>query len=128
MKSRDEYERDVCLRLQSAEVVRFLKVSLPKWSPRVGGCHDNVDRWVEANSGFAVVRGWVTYIDFQIKIRLTAHSVVRDALGRLFDITPLGNECVRSSMKFVPHLGTEEEFRYVMTGGIEIDCVCRGGQ
>ena len=93
MKSRDEYERDVCLRLQSAEVVRFLKVSLPEWSPRVGGCHDNVDRRVEANSGFAVVRGWVTCIDFQITIRVTAHSVVRGALGRLFDITPLGNVC-----------------------------------
>jgi hypothetical protein len=41
---------------------------------------------------------------------LTAHSVVRDPDGTLYDITPLGDEGVRASLRFVPHAGTEEEF------------------
>jgi hypothetical protein len=41
---------------------------------------------------------------------LTAHSVVREPAGTLYDITPLGDESVRASLRFVPHIGTEEEF------------------
>ncbi|MEI9978413.1 MAG: hypothetical protein WDN23_05330 [Edaphobacter sp.] len=43
-------------------------------------------------------------------IMLTAHSVVRDPGGNLFDITPLGDETVRPSLRFVAHVGTEDEF------------------
>lgn len=36
--------------------------------------------------------------------------MVRDTDGTLYDITPLGDESVRTSLRFVPRDGTEEEF------------------
>jgi hypothetical protein len=64
----------------------------------------------------------VTYVDFQIKIWLTAHSVVRDADGRLFDITPLGDERVRPTMRFVPHFGDEQLFLSMKKSSNVIEC------
>jgi len=39
-----------------------------------------------------------------------AHSVVRDSNGNLYDITPIGDEGLRPSLLFVPHVGSEAEF------------------
>jgi len=56
-------------------------------------------------------RGWVTQADLGLSIRLVAHSVVRGADGKKFDITPLENEADgRKGMRFVEHLGSDQDF------------------
>ena len=85
-------------------------------------CHQNVDRFIKENSGYKVVRGWVTYADFGLSVGLTAHSVIQDRDGQLIDITPLGNERDRPGMRFVRHIGTEQEFRSMRDCGISIEC------
>ena len=92
-------------------------------TPKCSECHSNVDRWVRENPGATAVRGWVTYLDFQVSTRLTAHSVVRGVDGQLFDITPLGDERDRAGMRFVPHLGSDEEFLSMKESRIFIDCM-----
>jgi hypothetical protein len=52
---------------------------------------------------------------------LTAHSVVRDMDGQLFD-TPLADERVQDTIRFVPHLGDEQLFLSMKALGINIDC------
>ncbi|HEB3529301.1 TPA: hypothetical protein RZC51_000759 [Burkholderia cenocepacia] len=57
---------------------------------------------------------------------LTAHSVVRGADDVLFDITPLEREEERKGMRFVPHLGSEDEFTAERQRNIFINCPCAG--
>jgi hypothetical protein len=120
--TRAEYAKLICRRLYQAVNVPFRIVSLAEWFPRVAYCHPNVDSWVGAHPGDTAVRGWVTYADFGLSIRLTAHSVVRGADGQLFDITPLENELYRDSMRFIPHPGDEQSFASMMKADIFIDC------
>ncbi len=88
--NRADYEADICGRLDQAERVPFKPVFIGDWRPQVAQCHENVDAWVKGNLGAVAVRGWVTYASFgELGIGLTAHSVVQDSDGRLFDITPL---------------------------------------
>ena len=113
--SRASYEARICEAFAVATVPPYRQVSLPEWVPIVSHCHLNVDRWVESNPGHSTVRGWVLYMSCLhesgiMGTMLTAHSVVREPAGTLYDITPLGDESVRASLRFVPHIGTEEEF------------------
>lgn len=64
----------------------------------------------------------MTIIDSGIAITLTAHSVVRNMNGKLFDITPVENEDVRTTMNFVPHIGDDAKFFAVVKRSITIDC------
>jgi len=68
----------------------------------------------------------VPHADFGISIGLTAHSVVRDQNGQLIDITPLGNERDRVGMRFVPHIGTEQEFKSMKDSNVFIECYLNG--
>jgi hypothetical protein len=121
--TRIKYERSVCDRLAQASLVAFRNVTFVDGSlPLPTACHQNADRWAEENPGASVVRGWVTYADFGLSVGLTAHSVVRGRDGQLFDITPLGNERDRAGMRFVPHLGTEQEFMMMKESSIFIHC------
>ena len=122
MQTRADYEASICQRLRQAKRVPFRVVSLEGWRPKVGDCHRNVDKWVEANHGAAALRGWVTYARLGDAIGLTAHSVVRSLDGHLFDITPLENEYYRTGMRFVPHLGDEQVFCAMKELGICINC------
>ncbi len=107
----EAYRRAICIGLKTAVLVPYVHVSIGDWQPRVGDCHNNVDHWVREKPGDSPVRGWVTFgTDGGTKILLTLHSVVRGADGRLFDITPLGNEVVRGTMFFVPHTESEDDF------------------
>jgi hypothetical protein len=112
--NRAEYDRGICSRLAKAEGVKFRKVSLGEWIPIVGDCHNNVDRWVGEVLGHRAVRGWVSYkeciVNGRLGLELTAHSVVRDENGGLFDITPLCDERMRGGMRFVEHIGDESLF------------------
>jgi len=112
---RADYERALCSQTAGAEVPEFRKVFLTGWIPEISSCHKNVDHWVSAHTGQTAVRGWVFYMPYAFETGecgkvYTAHSVVRDCDGSLYDITPLGDERVRSSLRFVPHLGPEAEF------------------
>jgi hypothetical protein len=121
--NRTEYEKSVCTRLAKAAHITFRKVSFADGSrPLPSACHQNAEKWVTENPGATVVRGWVTYADFGVSIGLTAHSVIRDYDGQLFDITPLENERYRPGMRFVPHFGIEEEFTAMKRLGIFIQC------
>jgi len=125
--TRAEYERSVCDRLANATRIPFRPVSFADGTvPKVGDCHRNADKWVEENPGTVVIRGWVTYADFGLAIGLTAHSVVQDRDGQLIDITPLGNERDRVGMRFVPHIGSEQEFTSMKDSNVFIECHLNG--
>ncbi len=113
--ARAEYEAAICKQLMGAKPVPFRKVSLDGWRPRASPhCHENVDTWVRAMRGHRAVRGWVflkeCYTGSGFGEELTAHSVVRDEKGNLFDITPIQDEKLRQSMRFVLHVGDERLF------------------
>jgi hypothetical protein len=79
---------------------------------------------VQANTGSAVVRGWVTYASFgDAGFGLTAHSVVRDPDGSLFDITPLLDDSLRQGMQFIEHDGDLASFDKMKAHGIQIHCL-----
>jgi hypothetical protein len=76
-------------------------------------CHTNVDRWVKENPECKAVRGWLDTGGL-----LDHHSVVTEADGTLFDVTPLRTP----GLGFIPHLGDEETFRALRAYG-QITCV-----
>jgi len=125
MTSRSDYEASICQRLGEALRVPFRHVSLPGWSPEVADCHANVDKWVQVHPECTATREWVTYADLGVAIGLTAHSVVRNIDGHLFDITPLGNEDCRFGMRFIPYLGEDRDFFALKEVGIYINCSIR---
>jgi hypothetical protein len=86
----------------------------------------NVDAWVQANPGSVALRGWVTYANFLVAIGLTAHSVVQDADGQRFDITPLEDENLRQGMAFIRHIGGGDAFFEAKAKGLWINCPCLG--
>lgn len=120
--TRADYEASICRQLSQAELVPFRLVSLPDGDPTASNCHSNVDRWVEAHPGTTAVRGWVAFASCGDATGLTAHSVVRDTDGQLFDITPLGNECDRAGIRFVSDTGGEQVFGAMKGIGIHIWC------
>jgi hypothetical protein len=121
--TRNDYEKSICDRMAEAVSVPYRGVSFADGStPVQSACHDNADRWVKENPEFAVARGWVTFADYGLSVGLTAHSVVRDSDGQFLDITPLGNERDRAGMRFIPHVGTEQEFRSMKISNIFIEC------
>jgi hypothetical protein len=121
--TRDEYERDICARSGAASsVIVKHDDGFDGWKPKVGGCHDNVDHWVKYHAGHTAVRGWIVYYsggnDFVV---YTAHSVVRDQNGELFDITPLcNNDHARG--QFITHLGDDATFLATRTQNLIINC------
>jgi hypothetical protein len=123
MLDRTDYQKRICQGLCQAKLVPYREVSFADGIvPKVAECHRNVERWVEENPGTSVVRGWVTYADYGVAIGLTAHSVVRGADGQLFDITPLDNEYYRDTMRFLSHLGDNEQFLSMIKTNIFIEC------
>ena len=78
-----------------AAVVVPYEPRMMNWEPVEHACHNNTDRYVRENPGCKTIRGWLVF-DFTLGasigwppfFRFTAHSVVEDADGRLFDLTP----------------------------------------
>ncbi|WP_421993858.1 hypothetical protein [Roseococcus sp.] len=97
-----KYELDVLSRVESGLHVPFREVSLGGRPPVEGSCHDNVDEWVRLNPECRAIRGWAANDGNSH----TAHSVVKDECGNLFDIT-----VKYGSSLFVRHIGSEEDFR-----------------
>lgn len=122
--TRREYESRICERLAAAQPVPFRGVSIDGRHPEIGRCHENVDRWIQANRQCTALRGWVVYASYgEGMLGVTAHSVVRDADGQLFDITPVSDERVRQGMLFVPHEGDDASFDTLRAGsGLSFTC------
>jgi hypothetical protein len=118
-----EYQRSICNRLRFAQTVPFIKCSIGTWEPQVAHCHVNVDHWVRLNPGHTAVRGWVTIYGCGETVVLTPHSVVRGHDELAFDITPLEDETIRPSMRFVPHIGSEAEFEFFRSN---LSLTCEG--
>jgi hypothetical protein len=91
--------------------VSFVVVNIGDWHPAIGQCHSNVDTWIQNNPNHRSIRGWITWHPIIGGMKFTKHSVVRDDLGKLFDITPLGDETIRTTLKFCPYPGDEESFK-----------------
>ena len=123
--TRAEYEASVCARRGQADRVPFRQVSRKGWSPKVAECHQNANAWASANPGLEVVRGWVTYASFGVDgVSLTAHSIIRDQTGAIFDITPLMDESLRVGMRFIEHEGDAATFDQMKAINIFINCFC----
>jgi hypothetical protein len=108
--NRQQYRWAICAGRAGATGVPFKKVNLASGVPEIAKCHENVDRYVLENSGFSVVRGWLT-VPWLGSAAWTAHSVVMSPEGVLFDITPFAHELDRSALRFVLHDGDEDAFR-----------------
>lgn len=121
--TRDEYERDLCARGETASFVPFKPdAGFDGWEPSVGGCHDNVDHWVRHHSGYTAVRGWLAYASYGGElVGYTAHSIVRGPDGILFDITPLYDTNAKRA-PFVTHVGDDATFLAMRTPNLEIRC------
>lgn len=81
------------------------------WTPAPGGCHQNVDRWVESHPGQKAVRGWldVSFLALPPARRFTAHSVVADEHGDLFDVTLGASD---PGCAFIRHPDSDGNFFY----------------
>jgi hypothetical protein len=127
--NRSEYETAICKQLPCAKLVPLRPVPLGAPNPVIAKCHENVNAWVQATPEHSPVRGWVCYrecvVGVTLGIELTAHSVVRDQNGDLFDITPLADERPRLSgfMRFVPHVGPDALFWEIEKTNRFICCV-----
>lgn len=116
--TRVAYEAVICEEQRNAKVVPFKTVVLGDWKPVASKCHDNVNTWLRSTPRHSAVRGWVFYKEcviptegsFSVGCEFTAHSVVRDEKGVLIDITPVPDEKLRSSMRFILHPGNEDVF------------------
>ncbi len=75
-----------------------------------GLCHVNAAKYALNNPGHAVVKGWWLQPVMGERYRVLAHSVVETSAGDLKDVTPLGNETDRGSLRFLRHRGSDEEF------------------
>jgi hypothetical protein len=114
--TREEYEADIAGRVSRAVKVPFRRVAAGDWTPQPNDCHHNVDTWVKANVGLTAVRGWVV----ESVGSVTAHSVVRDHDGQLFDITPFRDETLR--LGFIEHHGDGATFGRMKAAGTQIFC------
>jgi len=111
MQVPSDYFSNVYARLPGeTEAWSYTEGTLPSWS-REGQCHRNADIWAEHNAQSRAVRGWLVSDQGYGCYVLTAHSLVWDAdRERLLDITPPLFDPDRQSMRFLRHLGSEEEF------------------
>jgi hypothetical protein len=101
------------LALLAAKAGRVPRVAdrLDSWIPKLGGCHENASRWVESHLGHKAVRGWldVSFLALPPAKRFTAHSVVADENGDLFDVTLGASD---PACDFIRHPGSDESFSY----------------
>lgn len=82
------------------------------WEPIPHHCHENADRWVDEHPAWRVVRGWLIVLDDGVSALFDAHSVVRDPLGQLWDVTQ------SEVSRFVIHTGREDEFMKKVKSGL----------
>ena len=103
-------------------VVPYEPCATSGWTPSEGECHLNSVRYAQENRGGKFVRGWLVY-DFTLGpligrpscYRFNAHTVLEDANGRLFDITP---SRASQAYPFIRHEGPADEFEALLGAGV----------
>jgi hypothetical protein len=108
------YEATILARLGEGVRVPFRDVRVGEWQPVPNDCHNNVDTWVGAHAEQTAVRGWLV----ESVCSLTAHSVVRDQDGGLYDITPFRDDSLR--LDFIEHQGDAASFNQMKAAGVQI--------
>ena len=73
-------------------------------------CHKNVDAYIAHHDVHRSVRGWLVTPTPGVHM-FHAHFVVRQAGGRLIDVTP--GEEHRTGLLFLEHLGTAAEYSFL---------------
>ena len=107
-------------RRHTAVPMHHRTVATDTWKPEPSQCHANVDYWADLNSALRAVRGWMIVSENQTgRCHFEAHSVVGDG-NMLFDIT-LADDAACTGIRFLPHIGTEEEFRAVEESHRQVD-------
>jgi hypothetical protein len=107
-------------RRHTAIMVPFEKRTISSGPPQEHQCYVNNDRFCSENPGHKSVYGWLVF-DFNRTsegmwpvCRFTAHAVLEDPKGRLFDITP---SKASQRYPFLRHEGPEEEFAAIIAAG-----------
>jgi hypothetical protein len=86
------------------------------FQPEPKECHQNVALWVRANPTHRAVYGWLSFDFSLIGIhRFSAHVVVADENGRLFDVTP---SRASRGYPFVRHEGKDDEYFALVKGNL----------
>lgn len=106
----ETYFRQLLEREGAAVAIPYCAVRHTDWEPAKNACHGNVDYWVTRHPGAKPVRGWLFWGPGEDgRYNIMAHSVVDEA-GTLVDITPIDENTPREGLRFLRHLGSEEEF------------------
>ena len=74
--------------------------------PACHNCHGNAARWAAETPDVVPIHGWLIEADDGHDLRLVAHSLLEDAEGAWFDITPLEP----FQPPFLVHDGSAEAF------------------
>jgi hypothetical protein len=106
----DSYFSELLERESDAERVPFRAVRRGDWLPKKNDCHNNADYWAIHYPEIKAVRGWLFWgPGDDDRYNIMAHSVVDEA-GVLVDITPIDESTPREGLRFLRHIGTDEEF------------------
>jgi hypothetical protein len=84
------YGRRLFERRESGIFVPPANAGWGEWRPAQHSCHENVSTICAGDSRLQPIRGWL-FFDFHYffdYVRFTAHSVIRNEQGVLYDITP----------------------------------------
>jgi hypothetical protein len=84
------YAASLYERRHEAVVVPSAKLSIGDWTPAANDCHANAQTVALSCPEYEAVRGWL-YFDFVNDlpfVRFSAHSVILNSEGQLFEITP----------------------------------------
>lgn len=102
-------------RLAEEIIVPCSAVSLGDWKPALHHCHENVDRWVEANPRWKAVRAGY-FLPWMIDVgcpQFLAHSVVESEAEKLVDIMPNN---ASMPYPFIRHKGANHDFKRLIEG------------
>jgi hypothetical protein len=85
-----EYAAQLYARRGEGRIVEPARVEIGDWEPVPNECHHNATTIAANSDEYQAVRGWLyfNFADALPFVRFTAHSVVRNRAGQLWDITP----------------------------------------
>lgn len=85
-----KYAQSLYARKHEGQFVPKQAIQLDDWQPVQNQCHANVLILETYGKGYSAVHGWL-YLDYMSNdnfVRFVAHSVVKNAEGKLLDVTP----------------------------------------
>ena len=104
----EEYKKSVFARRAEGALITRAELSIGEWQPEFNMCHHNVTQLCVNEPSFTAIRGWlVLEAPDRTFLRFVAHSVVMNANGEVFDITP---SKVSEEYPFIDGMLSYEEF------------------